>query len=253
MDSSFDPWAAAAERLRDDSEGLDELRKLEMLWRCRAPSSYRRFDLSRHPDPAAHAESLRLWREINVRDTDAQPDKMGLILCGGSGAGKTFSAYEIIQQVVCANFDGCGYLPATHAAVDLARVLRTDSYGTDREVAAAFRLLREDPTDEDHDRMDGGYILGVEAVHWWTIEGLFLDDLHMARGSKRWLEELYALVETLMQDRRPLLVTSQVSGNRLIELMTGRDADLRETAEAIVRRLRDYCAAVEFRRGPPSP
>ncbi len=229
-----------SERVADVNSCSEEL---AAMWRDRVPLGYRAFDLARLPDPAAHAEAVRCWK-------DCQANKGGVLLYGPSGSGKTFSAYDaIFQGSIGAVVNGDGpWNVSMFSAVFLARLLREkDSYGTDKDTATAFRLLRREATEKDEEAIFGDCVLhGVQTRYWESFYGLFIDDLHQARGSARWLEELYCIVEALMQKETPLMITCQLSGDDLINRLANGKKELRDQAEAIVRRLQDYCRVIEF-------
>ena len=78
---------------------------------------------------------------------------------------------------------------------------------------------------------------------------LFLDDIDKCRFSPRVVCELLNVVDERTANGRPLIVTTQLSdANKLANMIAGGTAESVEHATSIVRRLQDYCDAVDFSR-----
>ena len=58
------------------------------------------------------------------------------------------------------------------------------------------------------------------------------------------------MFEQRCQNKAPLIITTQIAGEELTDKLSFNHPELRSTAEAIVRRIRDYCVAVDFEFNP---
>jgi len=87
---------------------------------------------------------------------------------------------------------------------------------------------------------------GSAGVQWCRrlvkVDVLFIDDLGKFRLTDRVESELFGLVEERMAFRRPIFTTMN-SGSAQLERMLSPDR-----GPALVRRLRESCEAIEFRR-----
>ena len=81
---------------------------------------------------------------------------------------------------------------------------------------------------------------------------LFIDDLSQARFTGSFAENLFELVNRIYSERRLLVVTVQTSGAELVRKWCADDRDLTDTAQAIERRLREYCIPLRFTATKPS-
>ena len=77
-------------------------------------------------------------------------------------------------------------------------------------------------------------------------EMLFIDDLHQAKFTPRYAEELMRIIEKRYSMGSATLITCQVPGEALVRKLAGDNPQLREVAEAIVRRIRDMCEPIDF-------
>lgn len=66
---------------------------------------------------------------------------------------------------------------------------------------------------------------------------LFIDDVTQIRLTDRLAEVLYDVIDARYRNNRPLIVTSQVGADSLVEKLAHGDKSLRITARAIVRRI----------------
>lgn len=75
---------------------------------------------------------------------------------------------------------------------------------------------------------------------------LFIDDLHQGKFTPRYAQFLFGVVEARTSEEMPIYVTCQMPAGRLIEKWSADNPEGRETAEAIVGRLREFCVPVDF-------
>jgi hypothetical protein len=192
----------------------------------KVPPIYRRTDPTRLPDRAAYDAALGHWRQGQ--------SPSGLILTGGTGSGKTRAA---CQCVIEAQY---GEQLAFITATELSRLIREGTWEDAKRTRRILSLLRGDGSDEESEDAD------ADLARYWADGGIVIDDLHHARGTARYLEELLAMVEAHTSEERTVIVTCQTTATGLVETMCSRDESLRETAEAIVRRLQEFCVHVPF-------
>jgi DNA replication protein DnaC len=76
-----------------------------------------------------------------------------------------------------------------------------------------------------------------------SIPVLVIDDLGKEAQSERWESALVEIIDARNAARRPLIVTTNYVGERLVERYRDRSA-----GEAVVRRLRDFCVAIAFKK-----
>ena len=79
-----------------------------------------------------------------------------------------------------------------------------------------------------------------------TIPILFIDDINQTHLTPTVSKYLYQIFDKRTLAGRPILLTSQLAGDELIEKYVSKHPDLQTTAEAIVRRIRDFCVTVDF-------
>jgi hypothetical protein len=79
-----------------------------------------------------------------------------------------------------------------------------------------------------------------------AAEIAFVDDLSQAKLTPHYAERFFALVEHRMARGLPLIVTTQLDGNALARKLAGYEDQFADTAACLVRRLRDFCAPVNF-------
>lgn len=138
----------------------------------------------------------------------------GLLCYGPSGRGKTRSVFDCL---LCWSMCFEDYVPFEYVeAVDL-KAKASQSRGASV--------------------IDG--ILNAQVV--------FIDDLDKATLTQPYQEQLFKLVNYRTSNLLPLIITCQCGERgRLIEKLTGGNAKFDEAAEAIVRRISEFCARVNF-------
>jgi hypothetical protein len=143
----------------------------------------------------------------------------GLICFGPTGSGKTRSVYTRLRELMVEDL----VTFVSIGAVELAREIPKLSMEDITKCTAFVRRLAEKP------------------------DVLFIDDLHQAKLTPRYAQELYSIVNKRIEQNRPMIVTVQMTSERLLDKMAGQNnPDLRETAEAIVRRIREFCEPIDF-------
>lgn len=73
------------------------------------------------------------------------------------------------------------------------------------------------------------------------VDVLYIDDLDKAKFTERTEAEVYHVVNSRTEHGKPILATVNLKGDALKDMMS------ESRGWPIVRRLRDYCKAVEFR------
>jgi hypothetical protein len=132
----------------------------------------------------------------------------GLLLVGGSGLGKTRCIYRLLYRLLQEERSIRAF-DATKFAHDCARHFGDGS---------GERWISE--------------LCAVDAV--------LLDDLGKAKMTERVEAELFGLVEKRAANFKPLLVTTNFTGQLLLQKLS------EGTGPALVRRLRDFCITINF-------
>lgn len=161
--------------------------------------------LSRLPDPAASEKVLR-WKPSL---------KKGVLLVGDSGSGKTRTVYILLKSLLMEE--------GTYPVIKKCVLLR-------HEIARAAKSNDELARPKLMKAMIAAPIL-------------YLDDLGQMANTATAEEALLAIVEERTQVGRPIIATSQLTGERFIAQF-----QMRERGEAIARRLGDFCYNVHFAR-----
>ena len=147
----------------------------------------------------------------------------GWALYGGTGSGKTRCAYALLRRLnIIADFD----FEAVRTT-EFANMVRRCAFENRAELDGYTRRLAEKPI-------------------------LLVDDLHQPKFTAAYAEALLDLVEVRTSNDLPMIVTCQINGKELIEKWSGDTPAQRPTAEAIVRRLRDFCEPFDFDAKQPS-
>lgn len=130
----------------------------------------------------------------------------GLIIHGTSGRGKTRCLYALLERLF------------VHDEVDV-RVIRVTTFA---------RTMS-----------NGGRESEVMLNQLIRVPVLALDDLGKEAATDRWESALVELLDARSMAKRPVLVTTNYVGERLVTRF--RDP---QTGEAVVRRLREFCEPI---------
>ena len=186
-------------------------RRLEWWAKTWKPDSiYHDTDIDRLPDREATEKVLR-WKSSLSK---------GILLQGESGSGKTRTVYLLLKRLL----------------------LEEGIYTTIKKcVLLRHEISRAAKSDDD---------LARPALMKKLIEApiLYLDDLGQMAVTASAEEALLAIVEERTQVGKPIIATSQLTGDRFIQQFV-----MRERGEAIARRLGDFCYRVNFTRPTTSP
>jgi DNA replication protein DnaC len=150
--------------------------------------------------PVKQYEQVKSWKYSST----------GLLLRGDTGTGKTRCAWKLIERLmVC----------------DLWRVDCFDCIGFAHQLARKFR-------DE-------------ESVEDWVAELadrpiVFFDDLGKLKFTERAEVELFGLIERRCANKKPIIATTNDSGDSLAARMTDN------RGPAMIRRLREFCQIIDF-------
>ena len=179
----------------------------------------RRVDLEKLPNKRAFEEVMgRLDESWNLGAGGGK--KYGIVAFGKTGTGKTRSIYELINRGLEINWWFCRdvqIVSAPNLAAKVRHLARSD-----------VDLLEKD----------------LDKLKYASV--LFLDDLHQAKFTSRYAEELMRLIEARYNQLETTFITCQVPGDALVRKLIGDNSQLRGTAEAIVRRIRDMCEPIDF-------
>ncbi len=229
-------WKTEIEQLRIQEDGE--------IW-PKIPVLYRRTDPRRMPDPQAHAAVLRWTSRVEKEPDWFVGNPRGLICYGPTGSGKTRAVYDLLARETLmgnADFSFCAI-----SASELSAFIRDLSVIKPRRLARIIRLLAGEPSNEDFEREDD-----EDIKRFFGLHALFIDDLSQTKFTPRYAEDLLHIIEARTAHGNPLFVTCQTTGDRLLEKLARDNPDLRETAEAIIRRLREFCESVGFSQGKDS-
>ena len=185
------------------------------------PSEYsREIDLKKLPNKRAFDEVMS-FPDKSPGDGAGGEKNDGIVAFGETGTGKTRSIYELISRGLEKDFWGCEEVQIVSAPNLAAKVRR-------------WSISNVDLLEEDLDKLKDARVL-------------FLDDLHQAKFTPRYAEELMRLIEARYSSGwKTTFITCQVAGDALVRKLSGDNSQLRGTAEAIVRRIRDMCEPIDF-------
>ena len=158
-------------------------------------------------------DPLRLEQESlsKVMDFADNPRGKGMVIHGVSGAGKTRALWLLLKRL---SEQGVRY--RYWQARKLADTLAT-SFKRNQHEDIMHRLQ--------------------------TIPVLVIDDLGKERGTERWETDLFDTVNTRTEYDRPIIVTTNLKSDDLIERYNDK-----ELAEALIRRVFEFCTTVAFKR-----
>jgi DNA replication protein DnaC len=202
-------------------------------------------DYSLLPNPAAF-DLVKTWTLKMHRN---------LVVFGDTGTGKTRAVYELFRALLRADpyadlwehiRRGVGDDDDSDCAGDEHGIGWSQIIDIPATVFAAHvRVLSlRDPA-----------MLNRVIRHMSDAQILFIDDLTQIRMTDRVAEALYEVVDARYRHDRPLIVTSQVDANELVDKLAHGNKSLRITARAIVRRISQdgRAMAVDFDAPTQSP
>jgi DNA replication protein DnaC len=138
-------------------------------------------------------------------------DKPGLCLQGAAGTGKSLTAYAVLRREI---------LAWGHTA---------EAY---RVTLWAQQVVAKSKTGE----------LGDWLAEQSECDYLLLDDLDKCKYTPRVVEALYEVMESRTSYGLPIVVTLNSTGEKFSEAMP------EGYAEAILRRINDFCTVIQFPR-----
>lgn len=195
-------------------------RQADLYLQKNIPVEFQSLDPSIYPCPESLASALEFTPGPRDENGMELPGfKNGLLLHGPTGAGKTRAAFAVLSARLRSDY------PDRQFRYVSAPVLK-------RQLADAARGGRSHAVLED--------LLGDQYAT------LFIDDLSQARFTAAFAENLFELVDRIHREHVDVIVTVQTSGAELVRKWCADDRDLMDTAQAIARRLREYCFAVRF-------
>jgi hypothetical protein len=227
------------ERIREGEVSATIATKLLLAWaepvlreerleyvRSQIPAAFLApLDRAKMANPFA-TDQVMTWWTLDKDKSDEPPDEYienlgrGILAFGSTGSGKTRSILARLAEVYVEE--------DSDRKFEFVRTV---------DLSAQVRRLAPRRGDELEE-----YIQRLS-----TVPVLFLDDLHQSKLTPRYAEELFRIVDTrTSSDELPLFVSSQMPGVQLIEKLAGDNPDLRLTAEAILRRLREFCHSIDF-------
>lgn len=135
----------------------------------------------------------------------------GLLFLGETGRGKSRVAWTLLRRVLVED------LPAV-------KFKWFDCIGFGHEIAMHYK-------NEDAENW-------LESLA--TIDLLFMDDLGKLKLTERAETELFGLIERRCANRKPMIVTTNDTGDTLASRMTDN------RGPALIRRLREFCQPIQF-------
>ncbi|MEY2487388.1 MAG: IstB-like binding protein [Verrucomicrobiota bacterium] len=200
----------------------------------RIPEEYRQPIMrSRLPNPRAFDEVQgwfkREWDTTNyIGAGERGPGDRGIIAVGATGKAKTralahFLLTGFTKYWSASDDHSCLFLPATQ--------LKRDA------TIAAGRPGVEKSARKEAEEL-------VESAR--TCDVLLLDDLSQPKFTPAYAEYLYEIIEHRTSHRLLILVSLQLGRDEFLEKVSDRNPHLLTTAEAIFRRLTDYCDVIDF-------
>jgi DNA replication protein DnaC len=215
-------WAKEAKDAEERQTDFVDL-KIPLLYRTASAERARDRDAFR-----------RVMEYAPGSDADAPP---GVVAFGGTGTGKSSALYARLVADYFVADSAVTHISAVHLA-ELVRELSLHNYS---QLMQIVRLLRGGfPSDEE----EGGEL----ERRYFGCDGLLIDDIHVPKLTPAYAQVLYSIIEARTAKKSPLYISCQMTGDDLLRKLAGDDPDLRPTAEAIVRRIAEFCHPVEFRR-----
>jgi DNA replication protein DnaC len=198
------------ERQKADKDALERSREAEARrrqWAELCPVEFKTVEEGGETDP----NRLRLEQPRFADALSWRFGKTGLLLFGPSGSCKTRVAWRIVRRKFEAG----------------RRVMAMKAHGFGIECV-------------DRRTSRGGF------TDWYRqlvrVPLLFIDDLGKGRFTDDVESHFFGLIDERTENGRPLIITSNSTGNALKERMSA------DRGEPIIRRLRDYCQTIVFER-----
>lgn len=155
-----------------------------------------------------------------VQEFDDLDHRSGLICFGSTGTGKTRAVYNrLLADYAIGNLRNFRAI----RMVDLAATIRRLALKSSHELDEYLVELGGD-----------------------DVDILFIDDFHMAKLTPRFGEELFGLIDRRCSANQSIFVTCMLVSDRLVRKLAGDNPDQIEIAQAIIRRLRDFCEPIDF-------
>lgn len=186
---------------------------------------------------ADRARDIGAYQRVMTYDPDGdERNPLGIVAYGPTGTGKSSALYARLVSDLLLN----RVIASSHiSAVQLAELVRELSVHHYPRLMEIVRLLRGDMVgDETDEKLVDRY---------FCPDCLLIDDLHVPKLTPSYAQVLYAIIEGRTSRGLPLYVTCRMTGDHLLRKLAGDDPELRPTAEAIIRRIAEFCHPVEFR------
>lgn len=194
-----------AAKAETERSGQEQQRKA--AWATLCPSEFRTVEEGGNTCP----NRLRLEQPDFAKAMSWKFGGRGLLLIGPSGTCKTRVAWRIVRREFEAG----------------RRVMAMKAHGFGIECV-------------ERRTSKGGF------ADWYRqlvrVPLLFIDDLGKGRFTDDVESQFFGLIDERTENGRPLIITSNSTGNALKERMSA------DRGEPIIRRLRDYCDSVVFDR-----
>ena len=198
--------------------GEVNLERVERWISRNIPSEYSYIHPEKLPNIKAYEEVLAYQKDYDAWLENK--NRHGIVAFGRTGMGKTKSIYQLIINSLKVDFFGIKDIEFI-SAPGLASKVRTLATSNVKQLEC-----------------------DLEKFSW--SEFFFIDDLHQAKFTPRYSEELFRIIENRYSQNLPTFITCQVPGDALVSKLTADNPQLREIAEAIVRRIRDMCEPIDF-------
>jgi hypothetical protein len=229
---------SAAIRQSDEAAAADREREAadrEAFIEAAVPPLYRTpIDRARLRNPRAF-DTVAAWRPGG-----ACP---GLLCAGDTGMGKTRAVFARLMELHRA--EGLPFVALSSDALKQRMIDLSQRGGWDDEAAERAENLARSARARDFlpARDD---TLGLFCAKLQTVPVLFVDDLSQIKATGFAAEKLFSIIENRTREGLPLIVTLQTGPADLIRKLAGAGAEYADTAACLVRRLQDFCEAVDF-------
>ena len=210
IDTALAEEKAAVEEKKKGGTAKARLEWFRVLWNGgedEPESVYHNTDTAKLPNRQASKIVLD-WHPAKPKE------KPSLLLVGDTGAGKTRTVYALLRKLLLND----GIRPVFWKCVRLRQELIKAARSDDGNARDKFlRTLYRAPI-------------------------VVLDDIGQMATTPTTCEAMYEIVEQLTSQGTPIIVTSQFTGTRFVELFTQKP----ETGRAVLRRLQDFSETVNF-------